>query len=298
MEEQKKAKLREKFKKHLEVKPDNRGKIRAPLTRRKYEGTIFRYLDSLSAEEEVSPDSINKFINATMTESNSFWVRYPFKPFIEMLKEPFKFKLIIKPRAKPAKRTGNYLDDTDLNMIIQNIETPKFKLAALIQKETGCRVSEVLALRGQDIIKDELGDIIIRFWEKKTGKERKVPWRDIESGKDLLELRTKAYLFLPRQLYENDEEMDKSLRNIYRYYWGDIKKAAKKAGFPLFSTHDFRRIMTRLAFRATGNDLLSTQMFMGHASVGTTIKYIGDIQIDKKDIIRKVYDTRSKGESS
>jgi integrase len=45
--------------------------------------------------------------------------------------------------------------------------------------------------------------------------------------------------------------------------------------------HDLRRTYAKLFYEA-GGDLVALQQNLGHASINTTIKYIGDRDIDKR----------------
>lgn len=59
--------------------------------------------------------------------------------------------------------------------------------------------------------------------------------------------------------------------------WHIVKDSAKKAGLPNIAPHDLRRSCARLC-QSAGGELEQIQFLLGHVSIQTTERYLGNKQ--------------------
>ena len=65
--------------------------------------------------------------------------------------------------------------------------------------------------------------------------------------------------------------------------WAVVQAYAAKVGVPRLAPHDLRRTCAKLC-RAAGGDLEQIQLLLGHASIGTTERYLGS-RLELKDAV-------------
>jgi len=263
---------------------NNIERVLSPQTKKLYIQVIKRFL--AENEQILSTERVNEYIKDRSDVSTVHYVRYPFKKLFEMLGRPFDWTVIVRTAKKAPKRPHNYVKWGTLNELIMAINGNKWKLVALLQKETGARASEVIGLRGQDLVINGENDAEIHFWDRKGKKERIIYLHPDVAGY-LMGINDRKWLFMTDKEYNNEEHFLRALRTQYIYYWRAVKKAALKVGIPGFSTHDFRRNMARRIYTST-KDAFATQKFLGHANMDTTERYIGDIRIDTKAILMRL----------
>lgn len=240
---------------------------------RKYKYAIRRLLEDYGLER------VNDYLIHYTQVKNAAWVRYAVKAYLQYCGRYDLLTQLPPPRHNPRKRSPRYLPKSVLEAIVRAVEDPKWRLAAWVQYLTGLRAREVLLLRGRDIFPEEDGTVRIRVVAK-GGKERFV-WivrQDIAgmltryAGQDV-------YLF-----HDPEHKPD----TTYRYYWNALRSAAETVlGDPSFATHDFRRNFARDLLEM-GHDILTTKEMLGHRRVDTTMRYVGEVNVKAKDVVKQV----------
>ena len=150
---------------------------------------------------------------------------------------------------------------------------PKVATALLTEGNLGIRISDVLALKPSDIIRD--GDRWrLNIVEKKTKKTRRFTVPD------------KVYNFLRKYCKENNIRPDERIFTISsRQIQNIVKQASDYLGIRNISTHSFRKTFATRIYKNSGNNIRIAQVLLQHSSVSTTQKYIG---IDTEEVERAI----------
>lgn len=184
------------------------------------------------------------------------------------------------------------LTDEEIQMVLDHFDLSKSECASrdrlffIVGYRTGFRVSELLSLKIEDLIKPakssgtdfEIRDIIYINRKNMKGKKRgrSVPLHKHakeelynyikESG------RTSGPLFLSLKKREDEVEY-KELRA--RSAWRIMKTIYDILGFDgKIGCHGMRKTFALRVYENTGKNLLDTQAALGHASVSSTQHYI------------------------
>jgi site-specific recombinase XerD len=202
------------------------------------------------AEKNLSPASIN----AILAACKSF---YDFLLDEELVKgNPFGNSRL---RLKEPDRKPDFLTEEELEKVEEAMKKlpSHIRLAFETMLWTGLRVSEVAALTGEDVIKEN-SRVFLRVKEGKGNKERIVPVLSKELARRLLELsnvKGKASLF---------GVTDGTLK--------DYAHKIKKASGVHFHSHRLRHTLaTRLLAKGIPIDVV--QRVLGHESISTTRRY-------------------------
>jgi site-specific recombinase XerD len=204
------------------------------------------YLSSLG----LSSTSINAILSAV----KSF---YDFLLDEELVKgNPFVSK---KLRVKEPDKKPAFLTEKELKKVKEAIERlPKhIQLAFETMLWTGLRVSEVVSLTGEDVIKEDK-KVLLRVRFGKGVKERIVPVIDRSLAKKLIKL--------------SKQKRTSSLFGVSAGTLKDYAYKVKKTTGINFHTHRLRHTLaTKLLAKGIGIDVV--QKILGHASINTTRRY-------------------------
>lgn len=158
-------------------------------------------------------------------------------------------------RTRPIK-------SADLTRLRRQLSDPA-RLAVDIAADTGLRISDILAIR-----KDDLAPTM-RVTERKTGKARTVTLRQETLARAQAYARYAAGEYL----------IDRNRSTIYR----QIRTAAQALGLANISMHSIRKYYARQYCRRHG--LAATQRELQHDYLSTTLIYL----IDEEDISHDVH---------
>lgn len=139
----------------------------------------------------------------------------------------------------------------ELHKLLRRLDDPT-RLAVRIAAETGLRISDILAIRSDQVA----AQMVVT--ERKTGKQRKVRLRP-----DTLKA-AKAYA-----KYSGRYLIDRNRSTVYR----QIRAAA--ADMPHISMHSIRKYYAKKFCAAHG--LRATQRELQHDYLSTTLLYVTDI---------------------
>ncbi len=130
--------------------------------------------------------------------------------------------------------------------------------------DTGCRVSEALGLRWQDVNLDDLLLTVVG----KGNKQRVIPF-SIELRKFLFKFRQQLSLY--ELVFCTPDGKALTIRNTYR----DVVRACKTVGvhMPERGVHAWRHSMASNFIRRGGSVAL-LQRVLGHSNISTTMKYV------------------------
>lgn len=144
------------------------------------------------------------------------------------------------------------ITSAELHTLLRRLDDPA-KLAVRIAADTGLRVSDILALRGDQIAPT------MRVQERKTGKTRTVRLRPATLKA------AKAYA-----KYSGKYLIDRDRSTLYR----QIRAAA--ADMPHVSMHSIRKYYAKRYCAAHG--LRATQKELQHDYLSTTLLYVTDME--------------------
>ena len=232
--------------------------------------------------DEPTIENINKFITSSTEKSNSFYIKYAFRYYLEFIGKGDDYKLIKKIKQRPRKRVGVYVDSVKLVNLVNAIENPTHRVVAIIQYLTGARTGDVLRLSIDNVKANDDSSLSLTL-DVKGGKKHTVfiPIKYSFRIAQFIKTRGKKYPFLESL----SSDITKSIDTNYRYYYNSIKKAAFNVDLPDFQPHDFRRNFLEDVFEST-NDIRIAQNLAGHSNITYTMKYIKSKETEEK--LRKV----------
>jgi integrase len=273
------------------------------------ESTIALYSITIANFLMVDPDiyeidSYNQYIvdHSIKRRSNYFY---------DALKNYIKFKVkdqglkvrlirnLVKPKIRdPSKRTV-YLDSRKRKHVIDNLESKKHQVVAMLQNELGVRVGDVLRLPRDSIsFENYQGKVTMRVdFEGKGGFKSPMWVFDKEVQDDVMEFIGSQFLddeyyFIDRSKAKKDSGFDAVMRTNYHWYWRDLKKALVKIGLSKneWATHDFRRSVARDVYEdpEIGRDVQLLQRFLHHKRPETTMRYLRTSGLDNIQILEKL----------
>ena len=238
----------------------------------RYKWAVKRLLDEYGLEH------VNDFLVNYTQKRNSVWVRYAVKAYLTFLGKYDLLQQLPPPRHNPRKITPRYLPEGVLESIIKHIDDPKWRLAAWVQYLTGFRAREVLMLKGADVFPEKDG---VRIRVVAKGGREKFGWIVRED----IARRLSRYAGQKEYIFHDPAHKPET---TYRYYWDALKRAAEEVlGDRDFRTHDFRRNFARDLLEA-GYDILTVKEMLGHRRVDTTMRYVGEINVKAKEVVKKV----------
>ena len=166
-------------------------------------------------------------------------------------------------RQKESEGRIRYITQEEELNILENVkDNARVRDVIIILIDTGMRIGELFKLRSEDIVDNQGPHGIVYLHETKNGTSRGVPLtlrakealkRCIESSKDKEQIFTEDIFWMTRQ-------------------WNKIRKALGYTDDPNFVPHILRHTCcSRLVQR--GAPLKKVQVWMGHKSIITTMRY-------------------------
>lgn len=135
--------------------------------------------------------------------------------------------------------------------------------ALVLEANLGIRISDVLQLRLQDIVKDG-NRYHLNITEKKTGKQRSfsVPFPIYQY--------IQVYC-LKNNIAPNDLIFPITDRAVQKY----LQKVCDYCEYEGISTHSFRKFFATEIYKNNGYDIMLVKHLLQHSSAATTQRYIG-----------------------
>jgi integrase len=215
-------------------------------------------------------ENINRFIIESTKERRSYYVKYVFRLYLKYLGREEDYPKLVKVRQKAKKRIGCYLAKEEIMRIIDLMTDKTYRIVALIQFLTGARAHDVLSFNSKNLVRQN-DDVWLGLTPK--GEKRLyyvfIPKKHAKLICDFIESSGKEYPFLKG----NIENFVNAVNNNYRYYYNEVKNAAKFAGYPDFSTHDFRRNFIEDIY-SREKDLRVIKDIAGHSNIRYTMQYL------------------------
>ena len=234
-------------------------------------GRFSRWLENeeITSPKQIIPSVIRKFMSELASNNLKAWSIHSYARVIRtFLRFCYQEKIIEEPVKFPMPRLGRQrlpvLNADQLRQLIKVCKTPREKALVLFMADTGLRLSEVINLNWADI-NLETGMIVVR-----VGKGNKA--RLVAAGSQTC----RALLALKKREDCNDYKpvfQTKSGKRLQPFGLRSIfTRLSKAVGFNV-GAHIMRRTCATLALKA-GQDLVTVQATLGHASIETTRGYI------------------------
>ena len=140
---------------------------------------------------------------------------------------------------------------------------PRIAAALMLEANLGLRISDILRLRLQDIVKDG-SRYRLAITEQKTGKQR--------------EFTVPLSLYQWIRLYSVDNGIPPGERLFpitERQIQKHLKLACDFLGYTGISTHSFRKFFATEIYKANGYNVALVQKLLQHSSTAVTQRYIG-----------------------
>jgi site-specific recombinase XerD len=172
------------------------------------------------------------------------------------------------PNARVRRRSPVILSGTEVERLLAATDSPKYYAIFILAYGAGLRVGEITALQAEDIDSKRM---LIHVREGKTGP------RDVMlSPRVLVALRThwKASGLTGPELFPGGRSQRPGTQLTRESIHKVLAKVARKAGIqkrvhPHTLRHCFATHMLE-----TGADIRRVQVLLGHASIGSTTKYL------------------------
>ena len=151
---------------------------------------------------------------------------------------------------------------------------------------TGVRESELAALEVRDLRQRLGGELALHVRQGKGAKERLIPYGDLDWILVIVEAWLKAAGIedgpVVRGFYRDNETLRPGRLSVRAVQYLIAEYHSTVDGRPVaVRPHDCRRTYARRLYEA-GVDLVAIQQNLGHASVKTTLGYIGTLDADKR----------------
>lgn len=177
------------------------------------------------------------------------------------------------------------LTNTEIDSIMNNLQTLRDKTLFSFMIYTGFRISEALSLKVSDITND-------RVKVQRTNMKGKTSSRDSIIHPNLKVLLTALiddsglndyeYLFTAEKVHRGDKVLFNSKDLIYHkkpisrvMAWKILNKAAKKAGLSgKIGLHSTRKTFANRVYQKFDKDILKTSKALGHRNIESTVKYL------------------------
>lgn len=169
----------------------------------------------------------------------------------------------VKKRSEPRGRT-RFLTDKEQESLLracQEVNCPYLYVVVVIALGTGCRYSEVLNLRWQDV---DFEKSIVRFMDTKNGEHRAVPLS--KHPKKILKEHSKNKLITSDYVFPRKD--GKAPLDI-RKQWG---KALEKSEINDFNFHDLRHTAASNLAKS-GATLMELSHVLGHKTLQMVKRY-------------------------
>ena len=290
------------------------GKNVAERTRERYESNLRLYLRPRFGHRHVSTitvDDVAALIADMQADGKAGWtqrnVLTTLSGFFTWASSPRRGYAPANPvsqlerdeRPKVRKRKGRVLQPAEIRALLASATSERYRVLIATAIFTGARLSELLALRWQDVdfaagevrVRHQLSRKDRRLVELKTdAAARDVALRP-ELARLLKEHRMRSRFKRPQDfVFATETGGALGWRNVERRaidaaYAAAVKAKRLPAGRPKPVMHDCRHTFGSMLV-AEGRDVYSVKRMMGHANVSTTIDVYGgefDRQRDRRN---------------
>ena len=220
---------------------------------------IMQYLWDRRNKEGWSATMQNQIINA---------IKFFYEEVLKKQREYYDL-----PRAQKPFKLPTVLSEEEVKKIFDMVENRKHKIMLFLAYSAGLRVSEIVALKLNDIDNKRM---VINIRQAKGMKDRQV----MLSEKILDLLRNYYKEYKPSLwLFEGVNKEQYNVRSIQKIFFNAKQKAGikKKGGI-----HSLRHSFATHLLEG-GTDLRYIQSLLGHTNIKTTIKYT---HVSKKEIAK------------
>ena len=198
--------------------------------------------------------------------------RIPFVPYIARMPETGSRIRYITPE-----------EEAEIEKLLKKWDEIRFLHAVRVLLDTGMRCGELKKLTVYDIVPEQGAHGIVHLNDTKNGENRSVP----------LTARALASLQYLAKTSKSHEYVICEYENWITKTWNRLKKAMKKTDDKNFVPHILRHTCcTRLVQR--GAPIKKVQIFMGHKSISTTMKYTHLAPEDIYDLPSMLEDSENK----
>lgn len=265
-----------------------------------YTNTINRFLDTNPDLEDSN--SYNNFIVQSAIKKKNYSTFYTLKSFIEfrfkndLTKKKELLDAILDRTPKLTDHTKEYesLNDNKIVEVINNIESERFQVVALIQWRTGARAGDVIRTKKEDIKLDYFNNeetLLITMLTKRKKRKKVRLFRDFKdivlkyvnnTDEEYPFMITPKYRRRIRTLGLIENEDDKKELSFYKrerisynHYLKELKEALIKSNIDItrFATHSFRKIFARYTWDKY-RDIIIVQRELDHSDPRTTLQYL------------------------
>jgi integrase/recombinase XerD len=193
--------------------------------------------------------------------------------------------------SSPMRDIKGYLTREQVERLLAAATNLRDRLILQLMYRCGRRVSEVLALRKEDILWDEK---MIAF----TILKRKRPLKEIKPVDSETLAMLKEYIENGCKNIKKGPK-DKLFPVTRQYVFKYIRQLGKKTGIEKVGTkkihphhlrHSFAVYAVKSGSIKTTEDLRKLQMLMAHASISTTAHYLQFSPTELKDVVSKMWE--------
>lgn len=161
---------------------------------------------------------------------------------------------------------------------IEHRPNPKMAAVLILEANLGCRLSDILGMTTESVIKD--GDHYrLNITEQKTKKPRSF----------IVPLRIKQFI-------DNYIEQFQIVRGSKLFsfgepaVWKQLRYATNYLGLENVSTHSFRKKAANDLYERSNYDIMKVSQFLQHSSINTTKTYIKRSDADMEAAINEIVD--------
>ena len=176
--------------------------------------------------------------------------------------------------------TNEQINTITTNLLSNRTHSIRDMVLFVLGTRTGFRISELLSIKVSDIvIRENVGYVTV----KKANTKGRIASRSIPISEQTLSLCKELisaenlgsgdYLFKSQK--GNGAITRVQAHRIIKNACGEIQATGKVA------THSMRKTFANNVYAKTGNDILKTQLALGHVNVNSTSKYIS---VDREEV--------------
>ena len=275
------------------------------------EGSINLYVRGIEMFLKHNPDLedlevYNKFLIQMTIKKRCSHMYSVVKAFIDFKvtdnkKKEALHKGLIRPKIRyDLVRERRHLDESKIFDVINDLQTKKHRVIAVIQSLIGVRAGDVLRLKDGSILAEEYeGKEVLRLNVVGKRGKRHVMFIHDEIAKDIiLEYITtnpgiEGYYFLEEgKMTGRGGNLDSEWHMVqmnYQWFWADLKQAMQKNNVSKedFATHDFRRCFARRAW-VKYKDIYVLKNLLNHVDPKTTLRYLDQSGLRNVDFLREL----------
>lgn len=236
-----------------------------------YSETIKEFLNKYP---EQTIEQINHFVAVKETKRQAH-ARYAIKKYLIFIGREEDYSKLHKPKTIYPIREKVFLTKEQAYQIINHIKNPLHKAMAILQYNTGARISEIITLKKSLISRQKINEFnVLRFGIRGKGNVPRYVYVIVDFWKYIQPYyeSCRAYPFMDKKDKPIPAlEFWDRVRTIYKRYYESLKAAAKECGLNI-GTHDLRRSFADDLRKET--DIFHVQKTLGHKSIDTTTRYL------------------------